>query len=108
MHSINYTRDRAIMFLKNTEVGNFDHTAYLEAYACSLAVLDRMLDSQDYLIDDTIQECDLSVFMCMQAFYDPAFIEESTIARGYKNLTAWFLRVEAETLNDNTRRPSFK
>lgn len=101
--SINFMRMRAVQILKTTELGGLTRAAYLQELHNGAAMLDKMLAQHAFLLGPQIKECDLSVFMSIQALHDPSLREESSLIREFKHLMRWLHELDAVTQTPHTK-----
>ncbi len=95
--AVDYTRRRAAGVVKGTEIGQMTESEYLKDLERSLELLEDTLQNRDFILGNEIKECDLSLFMCVQAFYDPSLSAERKIAVGFRKLHAWARKIDALT-----------
>ncbi|NRA47457.1 MAG: glutathione S-transferase C-terminal domain-containing protein [Oligoflexales bacterium] len=103
--SVDYTRKRACMIIKNTEVGGLSESDYLQSLMNSLDQIDSCLKQGPFMTGIQIREIDISLFMCLQAFYDPSLSEERDLMMGYPNIKKWIVKVDTETRSVHTKSP---
>lgn len=101
--SIEYIRSRACDILKTTEVGGLRNSEYLQELYQGGAMLNRMLERSEFIAGPTLKECDLSIFMGIQALLDPALEEESRILKNFTALVKWAKRVDELTKTEHTK-----
>lgn len=101
--SLEYMRKRAIANLMVTEVGKLAEANYLRELEQGFQMLEVLLAGGPFLTGSTLRECDLGLFMCVQAFLDPALADESERAHRFPFLLKWFERVDTETKTPYSR-----
>lgn len=101
--SLNFVRMRAVQILKSTEVGSLKPAAYLQELHTGATMLDKILAQNAFLLGSQIKECDLSIFMSLQALHDPSLREESALLRDFKHLMRWMQEVDTLTHTPHTR-----
>ena len=103
--SVDYTRNRACKIVKNTEVGGLSEHSYLQNLMESFEQLETCLSDNPFMTGQSIKEIDIGVFMCLQAFYDPALNDERDLIMAYSHIRAWMKKIDSLTQTPHTRSP---
>ncbi|HYX34219.1 MAG TPA: hypothetical protein VE954_14030 [Oligoflexus sp.] len=101
--AIEYIKMRACTILKTTEVGGMKHSEYVQQLSQGAEMLNRILEKSEFISGPVLRECDLTIFMSIQALLDPALEDESKLLQNFGNLVRWAKKVDEMTKTPHSK-----
>ena len=103
--SVDYTRNRACNIIKTTEVGSLSEHNYFQNLMENLEQIENCLCENSFITGQELKEIDISLFMCLQAFYDPSLYDERVLIMAYPSIRSWMKKIDLLTSTPHTRSP---